>query len=506
MTGIRMSIIVTAGIAALADPRPPTRSTAIVAELPHASVSALAADVHGNIYAVGTTGSKEFDTTANALKRQCDGGGNCFSDAIVVRIGSRGEVTYATYLGGTSNETGNALAVDRDGNMYVAGTTWSQDYPVTRSLVAPRPAQQGFVTKISPEGRIVFSTTLGGEGINGIALGGDGAVYVTGFAYSTSVPMVNAIQPVIRSGPDAFIAKLAPDGSRVLLSTYLGGSGSDAPHAIAVDSDGSVVIAGDTASADFPAVRAIQPQHTGGFFDAFVARLAPDGSFLEFSTLLGGHDQDTARAVALDSKRDIYVIGATRSPDFPTTEGALDRTCGTDAQCDPHEVITRGRSSVVTSLDGFATSLTHRGEWRFSTFLGGGSWDEGRALGLRADGRVLVAGFSTSKDFAAKRPVVCDDELTCPEFVIQIDEAGATLLTADRMTVTASYAPMFDQVAMALDPDGSVLVASNAYKGATFATITRLSWSSSHLPVPSPCRGFGFLLSPRRTCEPAPSD
>jgi len=497
MTGIRMSILVTVTIAAWADPRPPARSTAVVAELQHATISALAADGAGNIYAVGTTGSKEFATTPNALKRYCDGGANCFTDAVVVRIGSQGDLTYATYLGGTSNETGNALAVDRDGNMYVAGTTWSQDYPVTRSVVTPRPAQQGFVTKISPEGRIVFSTTLGGEGIRGIALDDEGAVYVTGFAYSTSVPMVNAIQPVIRSAPDAFIAKLAPDGSRVLLSTYLGGSGSDVAYAIAVDSVGGVAIAGSTASADFPVVRAVQPQYAGGFFDAFVARLAPDGSFLEFSTLLGGQDQDIARAVALDQKGGVYVVGATKSPDFPITEGALDRTCGTDAKCDPHEIISRGRSSVVPYLDGFLTGLTNRGDWRFSTFLGGAAYDEARALGLGADGRVVLAGFSTSKDFAAERPVVCDDELTCPTFVVQVDESGSTLLAADRPPVTANYAPMFDEVGMALDPNGSVLLATN-----THGTATIVRFSSTPNRTSLPCRGTDFLLPPRRTCNP----
>ncbi len=297
--------------------------------------------------------------------------------------------------------------------------------------------------------------------MTGIAIDEEGAIYVTGFAYSPTVPMVNAIQPVIRSAPDAFVAKLSADGSSIVFSTFLGGEGPDTSQAIAVDPSGRVAITGSTGSLDFPVVRAAQSQYGGGARDGFVALLSSSGTLWEFTTLLGGRGDDSGWAVAFGNEGDVYVSGATESPDFPVTEGVLDSTCGSDAACDPHVVVFRGVAATLRYFDGFVSAFRERGDWRFSTFLGGDSSDEARAMALAPSGAVLVAGFSTSPQFARSGRLTCDTSLTCPPFVVRIDAAGSVLLASDRMPLSASYAPSFDFVGMVLAPDGSVLVASS---------------------------------------------
>lgn len=227
-----------------------------------------------------------------------------------------------------------------------------------------------------------------------------------------------------------------------------------------LDPGGHVIVAGRTSSADFPTVRPAQALHGGGTSDAFVAKLAPDGSVLLFSTFLGGRDHDFASAVAVDGAGDIYVAGTTQSPDFPVTNDAFDRTCGNDGGCEPRRVVVRGFPAIVPHLDAFVARFSEYGERRFSTFLGGGKYDEARALTIDAEGRLLVAGF-TSTDFAGGDNVTCEGELSCPPFVVQLDRTGSVLLMGARLPFLASYAPVFDAVAMALGPEGAVLVGTN---------------------------------------------
>jgi hypothetical protein len=433
----------------------------IVATLANASASAVATDAAGNIYIAGMTGSREFRTTPGALKRICDD--PCYSDAVIAKVDRRGRLMYATYLGGTSNEEAHAIAVDALGQMYVVGTTWSADFPVTHALVAPRASQQSFAVKLSSDGRLLYSTTLGGEGATAVALDPGGDVFVAGFAYSDTVPMVRAIQPVRRGGrdsPDVFIARFKADGSGLAYSTYLGGARSEAPTGVAVDPSGSLMVVGSTRSVDFPVVRAAQSHHAGQS-DAFVTRIASDGSILEFSTLLGGADLDDAQAVAVGSDGMILVTGGTQSADFAVTDDALDAGCGTDGACNPTPVTVRGFPAIRLHKDAFLAAFDQSGVRRFASFMGGSGSDEARAIGIASD-RLFVSALSASPELAPGA-VPCEAELICPPLLFEIARRGPALISQVRLPIAASYAPGFSDAPMSLGADGSVVIVANRW-------------------------------------------
>ncbi len=196
----------------------------------------------------------------------------------------------------------------------------------------------------------------------------------------------------------------------VLYGTYLGGSDLSEGLAIAVDASGSVYVAGDSVAVDFQLVGPIQPALAGNY-DAIVMKLAPDAATLQYATYLGGAQDDSASAIAVDAAGNAYVGGFTSSADFPVTLGALQAT------------------NHGGFADGFVVKLNPAGTaLLYSTYLGGGGDDQ--IFGLRVDGagRVVVAGSTDSTDF----PVVSALQGTSgggfDAFVARIDAAGSALL------------------------------------------------------------------------------
>jgi len=162
------------------------------------------------------------------------------------------------------------------------------------------------------------ASSSGGSGANGIASDADGNAYVTGNA-GPDFPTVNPFQPSAGGLGDAFVAKLAPDGSRLVYSTYLGGSSSDIGTGIDVDAEGSAYVVGHTSSTDFPTRYAVQPV-SGGGFDLFVAKLSPSGDALVWSTYLGGSNAEFVfrKGIAVPVRGVVYIAGQTASSNFPT--------------------------------------------------------------------------------------------------------------------------------------------------------------------------------------------
>jgi hypothetical protein len=252
----------------------------------------IAVDGGGSAYVIGETTSTTFPGVSGSSIQPANGGG---LDAFVTKINPAGTaIVYSTFLGGSGTDAGNGIAVDGDGNAYVAGETASTTFPGVGGG-SLQPANGGgafdaFVTKINPAGTaIVYSTFLGGSGLDdafGIAVDGAGNAYVTGQTDSATFPGVGAgaIQPANGGGLDVFVTKINPVGSVILYSTFLGGSGDDEGQGIAVDGAGGVYVAGQTSSATFPGVGggAIQPANGGGS-DAFVTKIAQPG--LDFFTV-----------------------------------------------------------------------------------------------------------------------------------------------------------------------------------------------------------------------------
>ena len=257
--------------------------------------------------------------------------------------------------GRESFDEGRAIAVDTSGNAYVTGSTSSFNFPTTpgafqRGLGSVGGGEDAFVTKFNADGSaLVYSTFLGGNGDDsgiGIAVHADGDAYVTGATSSTNFPTTaGAFQPSFGGFGDAFVTKLDPTGTALVYSTYLGGSGAEQGHGIAVDADGSAYVTGGrqsnvqgwTPSNDFPTTAAPFPSGSNGgacvgdsfyaSFNAFVTKLNPAGSELTYSVFLGGSDYDEGFGIAIDREGNAYVTGRTASNDFPTTAGAFQPTC-----------------------------------------------------------------------------------------------------------------------------------------------------------------------------------
>ena len=189
-------------------------------------------------------------------------------------------------------------------------------------------AGDAFITKFGPGGQtVVYSTFLGGSGEDeqlGAAVDAFGNVYLAGSTTSTDFPTLNAFQPAPRGAIDAFVAKVNAKGNALVYSTYLGGSANDVAMGITVDSGRDAYVVGHTSSTDFPTVKAVQPVNRGGE-DVFLTKVGPKGNRIAYSTYLGGsaNEGDYAVAVAVGAKDSAYVLAATASSDLPTTASAL---------------------------------------------------------------------------------------------------------------------------------------------------------------------------------------
>jgi uncharacterized protein (TIGR03437 family) len=314
--------------------------------------------------------------------------------------------------------------------------------------------QNIFVAKWSADGRMLWSTYLGGsyaDYATGIASDRDGNLYVTGFSYSSDFPVTAGALRGKLAGPyNAFVTKISGDGSKILYSTLLGGSGGDSANAVAVDAASNAYVTGYTGSADFPVTMGVlQASLSQGCAagttegDAFVSKIAPDGGSLVFSTYLGGTCADIGFGITVDSGGTAYVAGATSSPDFP--------------------VSTSGPSYDGKFNIGFLAKLTPAGDGlRYATFLGTGWSDVAQAVAVDDKGNAYVAGSSAGLDQAQPGPGsfvygIAGSPIGLgsggPAFVAKFDSSGA------RSFVTYLGECYDTGASIAVDNNGAVWVA-----------------------------------------------
>jgi hypothetical protein len=283
--------------------------------------NAIAVDSSGNAYIAGDTQSTNFPTV-NATQAAIGGG----TDAFITKLNSAGAITFSTFLGGSGNDHAGGIAVDSLGNIFVAGGTFSANFPLLLPVQPTRGGgQDAFVTKIGFAGTIAFSTYLGGsagsvgspEQANAIALDSSGNAYIAGVTDSTNFPVsTGAFQTALNGAQNVFVAKLTSNGQSLVYSTYIGGEGTDWATGIAVSAAGNAYVAGYTSSVNFPQAIPVQAAF-GGLFDAFVSEVNFAGNGLIFSTYYGGSGSDSANAIALDTNTNIFVGGQTSSSDIP---------------------------------------------------------------------------------------------------------------------------------------------------------------------------------------------
>lgn len=370
-------------------------------------------DASGDAYVSGLTASADFPTTPGAFQTACGGGcaGGTF-DAFVTKLNSTGSaLLYSTYVGGSSSEEADGLAVDASGNAYVTGFTQSSDFPTTPGVfqsTCGSSCQNGdaFLLKLNAAGSaLTYSTYLGGSNLDyglSVAVESSGDAYVTGATSSTDFPTTpgafeTACKACANAASDAFVTELNPTGSALVYSTYLGGSGNskgalgDQGFGIAIDASGHAYVTGQTYSTDFPTTLGALQKRYGGGGDAFVTEVNPNGSQLVFSTYLGGKSHDNGLAIAVDSAGNVYVTGSTSSSTFPTTSDAFDTIC--------HACVNHIGDAFVTELNPVSGTLV------YSTFLGGRGnkqtrfGDQGHAIAVDTSGDIYVAGNADSVDF-----------------------------------------------------------------------------------------------------------
>jgi sugar lactone lactonase YvrE len=475
--------------------------------------TAIAVDSSGDAYVTGVVYATDFPATSGAYQTSNHSSANTF-DAFVAKLNPTGTaLVYATYLGGSGNTSvagtlnhgdyPTGISVDNSGEAYISGIAYSVDFPVTSG--AFQATNQGgangvsscFVTKINGTGSgLVYSSYLGGSGLSGYAgkaslgdTGGDGCAsiaidasgdaYLTGTAYSTNFPVTGgAYQTTNKSAsagrPNAFVAKLNPQGTALDYATYVGGSNGDGGSGIVVDSDGNAYIDGATYSTDFPvtgsALQSTNNATAAVGSNGFVAKLNSTGSSLVYSTYLGGsgnsngpsgnNNGDAALSIALDSADDAYVYGLTSSQDFPVTSDVLQSVNNAFASG-------TGPNFFIAKLDPSGASLV------YATYLGGSGADANPgSSGLAVDpgGDVYVTGYAMGTDF----PVSSNAYQALPACV---------LATFDSVSVYVS--PVFSEI----NPNGTAMLYST-YFGGTGHVIESTSASSTSI-----CdEGYGLTL------------
>lgn len=331
-------------------------------------------------------------------------------------------VVFSTFLGGSYGDGVDGMKVDSAGNIYLFGDTSSSDFPVTpgayqTSLASPPDigSADAFVTKLSPDGsQILWSTYLGGskeEMPQGIAIDSANNVYLTGQTTSKDFPVVNAFQPQSHTYSTGFVSKLSSDGSKLIYSTFLGGSSSDNIAAVAVDEKDEAVVVGMTNSLDYPLMNPLQATCPGcQYGNAVITKFSADGSALVFSTYLGGASPAEAVGVALDASDSIYLTGSTQA-NFPTTPNAFHITCTSNTQC-----------PFVSKLDASGQNLMYSG------VLNDG---RGTAIAVNSTGNAFVTGYAgnafpvTPGAFQTKPGLPSGD---FDAFVTEVDATGSSLV------------------------------------------------------------------------------
>ncbi len=360
------------------------------------SGAGIAVDQAGCAYVTGKTCSNDFPVK-NPLQAQLKGN----VDAFVAKLSAAGnDLVYATYLGGTSDEYGQGIAVDQAGCAYVTGETHSTNFPTKKPLQAKRKSStDAFVAKLTPDGNaLVYATYLGGGNIDsgrGIAVDQAGCAYVTGVTESANFPTKKPLQAKRKGESDAFVAKFSAAGNALVYATYLGGTNDEDGHGIAVDQAGCAYVTGYTSSNDFPVKNPLQAQLKGNA-DAFVAKFSADGKALVYASYLGGSRHEYGFGIAVDQAGCAYVTGLTDSDDFPTQN--------------PLQAQLKGETDAfVAKLSAAGNALV------YATYLGGSEVEGvhnnnisiveyGTAIAVDPAGCAYVAGVVWSDDFPTENP------------------------------------------------------------------------------------------------------
>lgn len=350
----------------------------------------IAVDNTGSAYVAGATTSPDFPVTAGAFDTSFNSATDV-TDAFIAKLNPTGTaLSYATFVGGFNYDLATGIALDSSGAAYVTGQTEAADFPVTAGAFDTtfNGGIDVFALKINPSGSVLdYALFIGGSGLDSgrrIAVDQGGTAYLIGQTFSSDFPTTpGAYDTTFNNAEpwysDAFVVKLTSTGSSLAFATFLGGASSDEGSDISVSADGVAYVTGTTSSTDFPTTPGAFNTTPSGF-DAFVAKLTPNGSALTYATFLGS--SSTGRGIAVDSTGAAYITGYTVSPEFPTTPNAYDTS------------FNGGEN------DAYLVTLAPSGDsLSYATFIGGAGDDTGSSVALGLDQQAYIIGQTGSADF-----------------------------------------------------------------------------------------------------------
>ena len=360
-------------------------------------------------------------------------------DGFVVKLSTSGGHLWSTYMGGSSSDYGQAIAVDASGNALVAGPTWSSGWVSGGwdTSYGGNHDSDGFVVKLSVSGGHLWSSYLGGSDSDhgiGIAVDADGNALVTGYTYSSG--WVSGGWDTTYGGNglyDGFVVKLNPTGGHIW-SSYVGGWHYDSGTGIAVDASDNALVTGYTQSPDW--VSGGWDTSLGGKWDAFVVKLSPTGGHI-WSSYLGGSDGEWGDGIAVDASGKVLVTGQTSSSGWVSGGGDTSYNGGNDAfvvKLSPtgghiwssylggsgydrgYDIATDAIGNALVTgrtdsagwvsggwdashnggKDAFVLKLSASGDHLWSSYLGGSGWDEGHGIAADRAGNALVTGYTES--------------------------------------------------------------------------------------------------------------
>jgi hypothetical protein len=356
-------------------------------------------DNAGNTFVTSGTRYLNYPTTSGAYDTSYNGN----DDIIISKINSLGSnLIFSTFIGGDSVDMAHSIGIDKFGNSYITGYTYSSNYPITANAFDDSfndtnniwPRGDCFVTKLNSVGTaLIYSTFIGGnrddKGYD-IVIDSINNAILTGYTTSVNFPITSGAYDIffndsciLCNGSDCFVTKINSTGSSIIFSTFIGGSRTDGGTSIILDKINNYYITGFTKSSDFPTtLNSFSSNYPSRYFNNFITKLNSTGSSLIYSTYIGGYPNDYSSdqpySIAVDNICNPFITGSTPSITYPVTIGAYD-------------------TAFNGGLDIFVTKLNASGSALFySTFLGSSYSDCGYSIILDSNNNSLITGQASN--------------------------------------------------------------------------------------------------------------
>ena len=388
----------------------------------------------GGVVVSGQATSTDFPTSGDAYSTTNQGS----TDAFVAKLDQDlSTLLFCTLFGGSDRDEPRAVSILTNGSIIIGGLTSSSDLPVTSGAYDGKldGTYDGFLTGFNHNcSALEFSTYLGGSGSEGIwdmALDDEGDVYIAANSASSDFPVSSTAFCSTHSGNTDMVAvKFSIDDQAIVYGTYVGGSQIEAKFSILVQADGTVLLSGTTESMDFPTTPgANDTTYNGGRGDAYLLHLDANGSSLVFSTLLGGSGYENVEDMVVDEAGDIWICGATDSANLPIVGKAYQSSYG-------------GGGAYPTGMgDAYLAKLSTDGsKVVHCSYFGGNQQDWAESIVLDSRGNPMILGTTMSTTLAFPSAAIDPDYTGSGNkgFVAWMDTATGLLVNGTYLGGTAN--------------------------------------------------------------------